>query len=952
MQKKILLISLLFSLFALHAQNSSPVHLDFRNIGPTIMGGRIVDIEVNPNDASEFFVAFASGGLWKTVNNGNTFTPIFDHEIAMTIGDIAVDWQHGKKIWVGTGENNSSRSSYAGKGIFSSEDEGKTWQHLGLEGIQHTGRIILHPTNRNTVWVASVGHLFTHNAERGVYKTQDGGKTWVKTLYINDSTGIIDLMIDPKNENILYAAAWERTRKPWNFDGEGKGSGIYKSENGGESWTLLTTTNAGFPTGENIGRIGLAISQQNSQKLYVVVDNHNLRKEDKEAKNKPKITKQQLRSISKANFLKLSDTDLNEFMDYYDFPAKYDADFVREKVKKDEFLPTVLTDYLDDPNADLFDTEIIGAELYSSDNGGLTWTKTHEDFLDNVYYTFGYYFGQVRVSPFDDKEVYVLGVPILQSKDGGKTFATLSRENVHPDNHALAFNPQKEGHLLLGNDGGLNISYDKGATFLKVNTLPVGQFYAVNVDSAKPYNVYGGLQDNGVWMGSSQNIPSKEWFSSGKYPFKELFGGDGMQIMIDNRDGKTIYTGYQFGNYARLNSDNGYEIEVKPLHDLGEKPYRFNWQSPILLSTHSPEILYFGANRLFRSLDKGKKLTPISPDLTKGAVVGNVSFGTITAISESPFQFGLLYTGSDDGLVHVSKDAGTTWQNISAGLPEGYWIRRVIASQHKKERVYVVLNGHVNDDSTPLIFVSEDFGANWQQLGKDLPKACVNVLREDPKNTQLLYIGTDKGLLTSWDKGKQFFTLNNSTFPNVPVHDLVIQAQANEMVVGTHGRSIYIASTKELQTFNDSLLALSFHLFPIDTLEYRESWGELGYDWQVTDTPSLKIAFYQHDAHPISIKVYSSTSKFLLFQTSLAAQKGLQYWHYDMSMKPEMMEKIKSEITDTEISQNWEKADNGKVYLPPGKYKIEFISNGMVSSGIIKVKAPKAKEKRGKKKTP
>lgn len=949
--KKIFLAILISSSFiTIQAQDKPSINLNFRNIGPTIMGGRIVDIEVNPEDATEFFVAYASGGLWKTENNGNTFSPIFDHEAAMTIGDIAVDWKHSKKIWVGTGENNSSRSSYSGKGVFVSENAGKTWKNVGLAETQHTGRIILHPDNPNIAWVAAVGHLFSHNPERGVFKTQDGGKTWEKTLFISDSTGVIDLIQDPQNAKILYAAAWERTRKAWHFDGEGKESGIYKSTDGGESWTLLTTNN-GFPTGENIGRIGLAISSQNSNKLYALVDNHNLRKTEVK-KGMPRLTKEKARKLTKIEFLQLTENDINDFLDYYDFPSKYEAKVILEKVKKDEYLPTVLTDYLEDANAALFDVEIVGGEVYLSEDAGLSWKKTNDKYLDNFYYTFGYYFGQIRVSPFDDKEIYVLGVPILQSKDGGKSFVSLSQEHTHPDHHALAFDLKKEGHFLLGNDGGLMMTYDKGLSFNKMNHIPVGQFYAINVDSAKPYNVYGGMQDNGVWVGSSQNKPNNEWFATGKYPFKELFGGDGMQIMIDSRDGKTLYTGYQFGNYARLNSDNGYEIEVKPQHELGEKPYRFNWQTPILLSTHSQEILYMGANRLFRSLDKGKTLSPISPDLTKGAVTGNVAYGTITAIDESRFQFGLLYAGTDDGRAHVSKDAGTTWQEISGGLPHNFWVRRMIASRHKKERVYLILNGHTADNFTPMLYVSENYGEDWIQLGADLPQAAINVLREDPKNPNLIYIGTDAGLWLSFDKGQHFQCLNNETFPNVPIHDLVIQAQAKEIVVGTHGRSIYIASVKELQLLTDSILAKDFHVFPIDTLDYRSGRGQYGYDWQLGDIPNLKVSFYQKNALPVHIQVYSDKSKFLLYETQLPTQKGLQTWEYDLSMKSILLEKIRSEILDEDAANNWKVADNGKLYLPPGKYRLEFSAGAIAKSAIIKIKAPKSKEKRAKKKIP
>lgn len=934
-------------------QKETPYHLAFRNIGPTIMSGRVVDIEGNPQNASYFYAAFASGGLWRTANNGNTFAPLFDNQDVMTIGDIAIDWAHGEKIWIGTGECNSSRSSYAGNGVYLSEDKGKSWRNVGLEETHHIGRIRIHPTNPDIVWVAAIGHLYANNPERGVFKTTDGGKTWKHTLAINDSTGVIDLVVSPENPNVLFAAAWERQRKAWNFDGEGKGSAIYKSVDGGETWNIISGPGSGFPNGENIGRIGLDIFAKNGELIYAVVDNHNLRPDDKEKqKVKPTITRQALRIMSPADFLKLSENDINAFLDYYEFPEKYTAKSIQSEVKNGKYKPAALDDFLSDADNALFDTPIIGAEVYVSQNGGTTWTRTHTQYLDNVFYTYGYYFAQIRVAPWNDQEIYVLGVPALRSMDGGKTFTAINREHIHPDHHALWFDPLKEGHFILGNDGGMDMSYDRGQSFTKLNHIPVGQFYAVNVDSMKPYNVYGGLQDNGVWMASSKSKVDESWHMTGTHPFKELYGGDGMQIMIDNRDKNTVYTGYQFGNYARLNLATHAEKGITPDHILGESPYRFNWQTPILLSRHNQDILYLGANKLMRSMNKGDTFEPISPDLTQAKHAGgNVPYGTITTIDESPFQFGLLYAGTDDGNVHVSKDGGVAWTAIHSDLPAHMWVSRIVASKHVKSRVYVTLNGYRWDNFEAWVYISENYGETWTRLGTNLPFEPVNVLREDPTNPALLYVGTDHGLYVSINGGKTFDILNNATLPNVAVHDVVIHPRDKEIVVGTHGRSIYIASVKYLQQMTDSILAKPLHIFPIDSVKYQFGWGSKGFDWTFDDTPAVAIHYFQKSATPSTFTVQNA-NKEVVFATTLPTSKGLNTWMYDLHFTPDAIEKLKAGIENKEVKENLKLADNGKVYLPPGKYTLLLQNGTEKTSQVLTVVAPKVKPTRAVKKTP
>ena len=926
----------------------SQLQLSFRNIGPTIMSGRVVDVEVNENDPSTFYAAFASGGLWKTVNNGADFKPLFDNEGVMTIGDIAVDWKNGEKIWIGTGECNASRSSYSGTGIYYSENGGKTWEHRGLEETHHIGRVLLHPTNPNILWVAAIGHLYSKNEERGVFKTVDGGKTWQKTLFVNDSTGAIDIIIDPKDENILYASTWTRSRYAWNFNGKGSGSGIYKSANGGDTWELLSTKESGFPSNEKVGRIGLSMSFQNSQIVYAVVDNQNHREKDKNKEDKkPTLTKDALKTMTKEAFLKLDEETINQFLDYYNFEEEYEAKGIIKKIKDGKLQPVALSDYLEDADNDLFDTPIVGAEIYRSEDGGKTWKRTHDKYIDNLFYTYGYYFAQIRVSPINDKELYVLGVPILYSPNGGKTWQKINKENVHPDNHALWLNPKKSGHFIVGNDGGINITYDNGANYFKMNNIPVGQFYAIAIDSAKPYNVYGGLQDNGVWRGNSQNIVDKSWQEEGEYPFKSIMGGDGMQVQVDTRDNQTVYTGYQFGNYFRINKlGTPHQIQVE--RNLGEPALRFNWQSPIALSVHNQDILYFGAQKLYRSMDKGNCMKAISEDLTNGKISGNVPYGTTTTISESPLEFGLLYVGTDDGKVHLTKDNGTEWKDISAGLPARFWVSRVIASKYEKARVYVALNGYRWDNFEAQVYVSENFGETWTRIGLDLPTEAVNVIREDPNNPQILYVGTDNGVYVSLNQGKNFLSLNNSTLPNVAVHDLLLHPTEKELILGTHGRSLYIASVAYLEQLSDSILNKELHIFSCDSITYNKNWGKLGFDWTVDDTPTIAIHFYQKNAVEVKVRILSEKNV-ELFQTILPSVAGLRSWVYNGEFSAEQIEMLKTANKNENFAKDIQIADNGKVYLPPGKYTVELSVGSAKQTCILKVKKPKEKAKRGRK---
>ncbi|MEZ4875395.1 MAG: glycosyl hydrolase [Flavobacteriaceae bacterium] len=906
-------------------QNSLVKNLPFRNIGPSVMSGRVVDIAVNPVNPTEFYVGYASGGVWHTVNNGTSFEPVLDTSPTQNVGALAVDWKN-RTLWVGTGEVNASRSSYAGIGLLKSNDNGKTWQNTGLTDSHHIARILINPNNPNELVVGVTGHLYSNNDQRGVFKTFDGGKTWNKTLFINGHTGIIEMSAHPNNFNILFASSWDKDRKAWNFIGNGEGSAIYKSVDAGNTWTKVSTEASGFPTGDGVGRIGLAVVDENT--VYAIHDNQFLREKDSEDK-KEGLTKEDFKTMTRDAFLNLDNAKLESYLRNNGFQDKYKAESVKEMIKEGSAVPMDLAKYLEDANTQLFDTPVIGAEVYKSTDAGKTWNKTHQGYLDGVYYSYGYYFGKIHVDPNNPNGIYIYGVPILKSKDGGKTFTSIDADNVHGDHHVLWINPKMAGHLINGNDGGVNISYDDGAHWTKCNTPSVGQFYAINVDHAKPYNVYGGLQDNGVWKGASDNEESVYWHQSGQYPFKAIMGGDGMQVQIDNRDNSIVYTGFQFGNYYRLNLATNENTYIQPKHELGESPYRFNWQTPILLSKHNQDILYYGGNKLMRSLNKGDDWEAISPDLTNGGKPGNVAYGTLTTISESPFQFGLMYTGSDDGLVYVTKNGGGNWTNVSNAFPKDLWVSRLVASQHKKSRVYVSLNGYRWDDFTPYVYMSDDYGQTWKSIPGNLPASSVNVIKEDSENENILYVGTDNGVYVSFNRGAQWEAFSEG-LPNVAVHDLVIQPEAKELVLGTHGRSIYIADVSLLQKLSESSMN-NLAVNPLESLRASRRWGSSFSEWNDPFVPLVKIQFYSPSAGKASIMVSSEEGKELQ-RWEVDASKGINVTNYDVTLSEKGMKTL--EKAGIKVS----KAQNGAYYLPKGTYWVEVGRDGKTAKQKLEVK--------------
>ena len=703
--------------------------LAWRAVGPAFCGGRIQSLAVHPARPYTLYVGVGSGNVWRSDNNGLTWTPIFENESTFTIGEIAIAPSNPDIVWVGTGEILMARSSYAGTGVFKSTDGGKTWANMGLHDSQHIGRVLIDPKDANTVYVAAIGHNFSTNAERGLFKTTDGGTTWSKILYVNERVGVIDAEMDPVDRNILYAAAWERDRKPWGHVVAGAGSGFYKSTDAGKSWRKIAR---GLPDGKDLGRMGIEIAPSNPKVLYILLDNETLRPGDPQAR---------------------------------------------------------------DPRP-----QPIRGEVYRSDDRGESWMKVNAGELGT---TIGYDWNLMKVCPDDENEIYVAGNRFLMSKDGGKTYARIGgtivpllykeKREFPLDHHALWIDPANPDRILLGTDHGLYVSYDRTKTWLLNNNLPITEFYAVAVDEEKPYNIYGGNQDNAAVVGSSASRLDPEAPNLWKQVFLDTWGGgDGFVTLPDPTEANKIY--YFSGRMVFLkNMVDGKQVDVTPRPPASETGLRYNWMVPFVISPHDPKTLYYGGNKLFRSTDKGANWEIISPDLSTDPGPerqGNIPYGTLTTVSESPLQPGVIYAGADDGNLQVTRDGGKTWTLIVQGLPSK-WVSRVTASGHEAGTVYAALTGYREDDFRTYLFKSADYGRTWTSIAGNLPDEPVNVVKEDPKKEGILYIGTDLGVYATLDGGATWVSLCNS-LPAAAVYDLVVHPRDGELVIGTHGRSIFV----------------------------------------------------------------------------------------------------------------------------------------------------------------
>ena len=943
------------------AASSPYAGLEWRSVGPVVQGGRLVDLEVVPGQPYTFYAAYASGGLWKTTNNGHTFEPLFDHQPTMIMGDIAVDPNNPETIWVGTGENNSSRSSYGGMGIYRSDDGGQNWRYMGLGDTNRIGRILIDPNDSDRLYVAALGKLYTPGGQRGIFRSIDGGKSWQQILKGGDWTGVIDLVFKPDDPKTLYASSWDRKRRPWDFTEGGSGSAIYKSTDAGDSWSRLE---GGLPNGDFVGRIGLAVSAASPDTLYASIDNQQQLPEGQWNMGDRPINAKRLRSMTKEEFLAQDKNEIERFIRDSDFDVSIDADKLIEWVKSDKVSIQDIIDELGDANASLFNTDIVGLQVWRSDDAGASWNLTHDGPLDQVVYSYGYYFGEIRVSPKDVNQVYVLGVPVVKSDDGGKTWSSVQGRDVHVDYQSMWINPEHPEHLLIGNDGGADVSYDGGQTWVKLDAQPLGQFYTVNVDMAEPYNVYGGLQDNGTIRCSSQN----RWETGANCV--RINGGDGMYVAVDPRDNKTTYSGSQFGYYARLGA-NGERDEVRPRNAFGDPALRYNWNTPVILSSHNADVVYFGANRLYRSMDQGETWTAISDDLTRSKNRGDVPYGTLTTVSESSLQFGLIWAGSDDGQLWVTESGGAGWKDVAGKLPKDRWVSRVEASAHERNRAYVTLNGYRDDDIRAYVYRTDDLGKNFKDISKGLPDEAVNVIREDPLMEDILYVGTDRGVYVSTDRGDSWSALQGG-LPNVPVHDLVVHPRERELVAGTHGRSIWIVDVLPLQDLVEAGRDTALKVFYVDEVKASRGWRGERSRWffRPDEAPKSTLKYWSSSAGAASIEIIDNNDS-VVRRLSSDAVNGMNSIEWDLLVDAELalaaessaQEKAKESKddadadadADTEEEKSFSLADTPyaesvrlghSLYAIPGDYTIRVSLGENSDSTELKIKVPKEYEPR------
>lgn len=766
--------------------------LQARTIGPAVMSGRIVDLAVVESDPRVFYVASATGGLWKTTNNAVTFTALFTDQPVHSIGDVAVHQVDTSLVWLGSGERANRQSTSWGNGVYRSRDGGESWEHVGLEESHHVGRIALHPTDPDVVYVAAMGHLWGPNEERGLYKSVDGGESWEKILFVDDDTGVVDVALDPSNPEIVYATSYQRRRRAWGFHGGGRGSALWKSTDGGASWTKLTNAKLdnGLPTGD-IGRIGISIYRSDPRIVYVSVEQG----------------------------------------------LRYNASTAYEQRL---------------------------AGVYRSEDRGESWEHL-SDWNPRPMYA-----SQILVDPSDDQRVYMQN-SFSWSDDAGRNF-TRARQTLHGDDRFLWVNPDDSDHVIKADDGGLGISYDRARTWLYITHLPVSQFYRVSYDYRHPYWVYGGLQDNGSWAGPNatyraEGVLNHDWVKWG--------GGDGFLNLVDTTDNRTLYVESQYLGLDRVDLITGLRQSIRPgdptgaigprknwttWQDLDAPEQRLgnamapaNWEGPFVLSPHDPHTIYAGTNILWKSTDEGRTWEPLG-DLTTGTdrrtlrIMGQLPtpevlslddgipyWPTLTAIAESPLEQGVLYAGTDDGNVQVSRDGGIRWILVTErmpGLPTDTWINGIEASRAEPGRVYVAVNNYRSDDYTNYLYVSEDYGESWRNIAGGLPPEVVTrTVREDPRNPDVLYLGTEFGAFYSVDRGETWMELGMG-MPTQAVNDLVVHPRDNDLILGTHGRGIWILDQiNALQELSPEVAASPAHLFtaePAEQIRYRSEKAHTG----------------------------------------------------------------------------------------------------------------------------
>ena len=844
--------------------------LEYRSIGPAVMGGRVADVEGVPGDPNVVYVGSASGGVWKTTNGGVTWKPIFERQGTLSIGDIALAPSNPDVVWVGTGESNVRNSVSFGDGIYKSTDGGTTWQNMGLKDTEHISAIVINPQNPDIVYIGALGHAFGPNEERGVFMTTDGGKTWTKTLYIDNQHGVADLEIDPTNPNILYAGMWSFERKPWTHHSGSEKGGVYKSIDGGRTWNKLTN---GLP--KLMGRIGVRVAPSNPNVVYVIVES------------------------------------------------------------KD-------------------------GTLYRSDDRGETFKLASKN-TDIV--SRGFYYTRVRVDPTNENHIYAVASTLYTSVDGGKTFRSIAGRN-HVDYHALWLDPKNPKRMWHGQDGGISVSYDGGETWEAVYNIPLGQFYQIHADNRMPfYYVMGGLQDNGSWTGPSRSrepsgIMNDDW--------RMVSFGDGF-YMINNPDNPEQY----------LSESQGGEIvwtdmtsrEQQPVNPWGRgsgggpaaaAKYRFNWNTPIVFSPHDKTTVYLAGNVVFKSTDFGKTWTQISNDLTTndpeklkdaGGPVAIENTGaeyhaTIISIAESPVEKGQIWVGTDDGNLQLTNDGGKTWSNIVKNVPgvaANSPVSHVEPSRTGASNAYVAFDRHMFDDFRPYIFRTTDGGKSWTSISGNLPaKAYVQVVREDPKNTNLLYAGTELGLFASYNRGKDWFALNLKNLPNVSVHDIIVHPRENDLILATHGRSIWIFDdATPIQQMTPQILNSNAYLFSVrPALRFTTRFSRYGIGDKVFNGPNpptgALITYYLKDKldekATLKLQIFDRDGKLVQDIERPSREKGLNRMAWNLRLGgPE----VRRPPTEEQIAFGG--APRGPQVLP-GTYTVKLTVNDKVYEEKVEVK--------------
>jgi photosystem II stability/assembly factor-like uncharacterized protein len=893
-------------------------NLKWRSIGPANMSGRIVALSIFEDDPSTWWVATASGGLLKTQNNGVTFEHQFDGENTVSIGDVCVAPSDKNIVWVGTGEANPRNSASYGDGVYKSTDGGKTWTNMGLKDSYQIGRIVVHPKDPNIVYVGALGRLWGHNEERGLFKTTDGGKSWEKILYVDTN--------DPE-------VKW------------GPGSGLHRSTDGGETWKKITE---GLPDC-TLGRIGVDFHRKDPKIVYAIVESEKIGSGPPQAapsnvymgfRGEEAEDKAQLAEVVPDGPAGKAGLKAGDIITEFGGKAVKDYDELVERLRDrkpgDEVTvkgtragepfeaKVTLAERpggrrpQGDPNKPFLDN--LGGQrenvqdrqkdhggkdaggIYRSEDGGATWTRV------NSLNPRPMYFSQIRVDPSDDKFVYVLGISMYRSQDGGKTFRPDGGRGVHADGHALWIDPKDGKHMIHGCDGGAYVTYDRMANWDHLNTSAIGQFYHVALDTRRFYNVYGGLQDNGTWGGPSRtrspNIGpiNEDWLSIG--------GGDGFGCQVDPTDPNIIYFTSQNGGVGRRNLQTGEVAFFRPRPIEEGKPLRFNWNTPFILSAHNPKIYYVAGNHAFRSLDKGDGLRPISREIT------STDKGSATALAESPLDPNVLYVGTDDGALWVTKDGGREWTRIDekVGLPRPMCVATIEASRYEPGRVYVAFDGHRSDLDDPFAYVSEDHGQTWKAINNGLPRGSTRCLREDIRNPDVLYLGTEFGAWASVDRGRSWASLNTN-LPTVAVHELAQHPTTGEIVAATHGRSLWIADVSALRETTPDVLKEKAHLFkplPVQRWHADPSRGRTNRRFVGDNPPNGATIFYHlaDKAEKVSVKVFDVEGN-AVRTISASGSPGLQRVEWDLARIESRSERRASEAREAEAERSQEGEPEG-----------------------------------------